>query len=426
MAPITAISFGAGARGNAYANYALTHPEDLRIVAVAEPDSARRAAFARKYNLNDKLCFSTWQDAVNAGKFADAVINATMDRTHYPSTLAALALGYEVLLEKPMSPVLEENVRLIQAAEAQRRLLQVCHVLRFTSFFRTLRNIIQSGALGRIISMDLRENLSYWHMAHSFVRGNWRNSDMSSPMILTKCCHDFDILIWLLGTKVTHLNSFGSLTHFIPSNAPLPDVPARCTQGCPAADGCKYDARKIYVADGNGWPYDMLTPTPTREARLNALETSPYGMCVYRADNNVVDHQTVNLLFEDETTATLIMNGHGAEEGRTLRIDGTKATMTGKFSEPYKLNLYHHHSGARESVHIPAAEASGHGGGDTGLVRSFVRALRGEADGSLSTARVSLESHLLAFAAEEARLKKIVIEMKAYRQITEAASAILQ
>jgi predicted dehydrogenase len=419
MAPITALLLGAGARGNAYANYAFQHPDELRIVGVADIDPIRRERFAQKHNLQPHRVYHHWEDALNDGKFANALINATMDRVHYPSTLAALAAGYDVLLEKPMSPVRAENVRLVQAAEAHGRLLQVCHVLRFSPFFQTLRRVIDSGVLGRIISLDHRENLSYWHMAHSFVRGNWRNADLSSPMILTKCCHDLDILLWLLRKQVKWLNSFGALTVFRPENAPRPDVPLRCTDGCPAADNCKYDAAKIYGSDAAGWPYDIVTPERSREARLEALRTSPYGVCVYRADNNVVDHQTVNLAFEDDITAVLIMNGHGHEEGRTLRIDGTKATLTGKFSEPYKINLYHHHRGLKESIPVSVSEHSGHGGGDFGLVRSFVRALRGVADDSLTTARVSLDSHLLAFAAEESRLHHTVINMDEFRRLSE-------
>lgn len=419
MAPITAVLLGAGARGNAYAEFALRYPEALKIVAVAEPDPARRERFAGKHGLSGQQCYPDWEALLNAGKLADALINATMDQTHYHSTLAALSLGYEVLLEKPMSPVLAENVELVQAAEKQGRLLQVCHVLRYAPFFQTLREVMDSGVLGQIISVDHRENLSYWHMAHSYVRGNWSNTAHAAPMILAKCCHDLDILIWLLRRDVVWLNSFGSLAHFTPENAPHPDVPLRCTDGCPVAENCKYDARQIYGTDAAGGIYDILTPVRTVEARLEALKTSRYGRCVYRAENNVVDHQTVNMEFEDGITVSLLMNGQGYEEGRSLRIDGTKATITGKFSDPYKLNIYHHHSKRKEVVPITVPEKSGHGGGDLRLVRSFVNALQGIEDASLTTARVSLESHLLAFAAEESRLNHTVIEMSQYRQQAE-------
>ncbi len=418
MSPITAVVFGAGARGNAYSEFALKYPEDLRIVAVAEPDSTRRERFARKHNLSKQQCYASWENLIHISKLADVCINTTMDRTHYQSTLAALALGYEVLLEKPMSPVLTENVHLVQTAENQGRLLQVCHVLRYAPFFQILRSVIDSGALGQIISIDHRENLSYWHMAHSYVRGNWSNSDHAAPMILAKCCHDLDVLVWLLRRKVMWLSSFGSLSHFSPQNIPHVDVPLRCTDGCPAAPACKYNAQQIYGTDAAGGIYDILTPVRSVQARLEALKTSPYGRCVYRCDNNVVDHQTVNMEFEDQITVSLLMNGH--EEGRSLRIDGTKATLTGKFSDPYKINLYHHHNKWKEVIPVEVGEKSGHGGGDLRLVRSFINALKGLEDASLTTARVSLESHLLAFAAEESRLNHTVIDMNRYRLESDA------
>ncbi len=419
MVPITAVVLGAGARGNAYAEFALRNPDALRIVAVAEPNAARREAFANQHDLSESACFTSWEDLLNAGKLADAVINTTLDRTHYLSTLAALSRGYEVLLEKPMSPVLAENVHLIQVAEQQGRLLQICHVLRYAPFFQALRQVIDSGVVGQITSIDHRENLSYWHMAHSYVRGNWSNMERSAPMILAKCCHDLDILVWLLRRRVQWLNSFGSLTHFRPENAPQADVPLRCTDGCSAEASCKYSAPKIYGTDAAGGIYDVLTPERTREARLKALENSPYGRCVYRCDNDVVDHQTVNMEFDDQITVSLIMNGHGHEEGRSIRIDGTRATITGKFSEPYKLNVYHHHSKRKEVIPIIVPEKSGHGGGDLRLVRGFVNALNGTADDNLTTARISLESHLMAFAAEESRLHHTVINMDDYRSKAE-------
>ena len=315
-----------------------------------------------------------------------------------------------------MTPVPAENVRLVQKAEETGRMLQVCHVLRYTPFWQALRNVVQSGKLGRIISVTHRENLIYYHMAHSFVRGNWRNEATSGPMILSKCCHDFDILLWILRKQVVHLNSFGSMIHFRPENAPE-GATMRCTDGCPAADTCKYEATKIYVRDGAGWPQNAVSYIPTKDARLEKLKTDWYGRCVYHCDNDVVDHQTVNMELEDGTTVTLVMNGQGDEECRTVRWDGTKATLHGKFSSRGdEIRVHHHLTGEVEDVPVIARDSSGHGGGDYGIVRSFIKALKGEADDSITTARESLESHLLAFAAEESRLNKTVINMDQFRR----------
>jgi predicted dehydrogenase len=420
MAAISAVIFGTGGRGRAYGKFALHHPEELKIVAIAEPQEERRRKVAAEHNIPPEKCFQNWEDLIAQGKIADAVFNCTMDRMHTESTLVALEAGYDVLLEKPMSPVLVENVRLVQVAEQKGRLLQICHVLRYSPFWQKLREIVQSGRLGRVISVDHRENLVFWHMAHSFVRGNWRQYETSGPMILGKCCHDFDILYWILRKNVVWLNSFGSLTHFRPEYAPQ-GAPQRCTDGCAVAETCKYYAPRIYVSDVDGWPFNALSYETTKEARLEALKTGPYGRCVYFCDNDVVDHQTVNMELEDGTTVTLTMQGQGNEECRTMRYDGTQATLNAKFSSSgHKVSIHDHLTGEVAHVPIPEVDASGHGGGDFGLARSFVNAMKGKPDDSLTTARESLESHLLSFAAEEARLEHKVIYMPEFRAHAEA------
>lgn len=420
---VEAVVIGAGGRGSVYGSFALKYPDKLRIMGVAEPDELRRERFVIEHDIAPEIIFRDWQSFLQSEKKPAVIFNCTMDRDHYASTLAMLEAGYDVLLEKPMSPVLHENVKLVRRAEELGRLLQICHVLRYSPFWQSLRQVIQSGILGRIISVSHRENLVYWHMAHSYVRGNWRNEATSGPLILSKCCHDLDILYWLLRQPAVRLSSFGSLTHFRTENAP-PGAPMRCTDGCPAADTCKYEAARLYVKDTNGWPFTVVTPILSAEARLEALRTGPYGRCVYRCDNDVVDHQVVNMELEDGTTITLTMNGHGDEECRTMRYDGTQATLYGKFAASGQyIRIHHHQSGLVEEMPIDRQDQSGHGGGDFGIVRSFLHAVNGTPDDSITTARESLESHLLAFAAEESRQKGTVITMREYRRRVEAASA---
>lgn len=420
MPPIDTIIVGAGGRGNAYGKFAMDYPNELSVIGVAEPDQIRRDRMATFHDIAPDMIFNDWESLLASGeKRATTIINCTMDRTHYESTMKMLDAGYDVLLEKPMTPVLHENVKLVQKAEDNGRLLQVCHVLRYSPFWETLRAVVQSGRLGRIISVSHRENLVYWHMAHSFVRGNWRDEATSGPMILSKCCHDFDILLWILKKQVVWLNSFGSLIHFRPENAPE-GATLRCTDGCPAAESCKYEATKLYVRDGDGWPQNHISYIPLKEARLQALKTGWYGRCVYHCDNDVVDHQTVNMEFEDGTTVTLIMNGQGDEECRTMRWDGTRATLYGKFSSKGNIiEIHDHHTGEIENIPVIDRDTSGHGGGDFGIVRSFVNAMNGKPDDSITTARESLESHLLSFAAEESRLNHTVINMAEYRKRVE-------
>ena len=257
-------------------------------------------------------------------------------------------------------------------------------------------------------------------MAHSFVRGNWRDELKSSPMILAKCCHDLDILFWNMARPVSRLHSFGFLNHFRPENAPE-GATQRCTDGCPAAEQCPFDARPLYLnMENEGFPVVTIAEDLSLAGRQHALETGPYGRCVYQCDNNVVDHQTVNMEFEGGTSVVLFMHGHSHEETRTMRYDGTRATLRGKFT--YKegwIEIHDHLTNRREDIEIPVAQ-SGHGGGDTQIVRSFVQAVRGEAE-ALTHARESLESHLLAFASEESRLNGTVVNMQEFRRRAEQA-----
>lgn len=330
--PITAVMVGAGVRGfYVYGPYALAHPDELQFVAVAEPEPTRRARFAQAHHIPPERQFATWEDLMAKGQLADALFNMTQDHMHYPSTIAALEAGYDVLLEKPMTTRLADTVHLVQTAERHGRLLQVCHVLRYTPFFATLHDILAAGRLGEIVTVEHRENVVYWHMAHSYVRGNWRNTTSASPMILAKCCHDLDILYWNFGRPVQRLHSFGSLLHFRAENAPA-GATLRCTDGCPAAEQCPFDARRLYLnPDYSGWPVVALTDDLSLPARQRALETGPYGRCVYRCDNDVVDHQTVNMEFTGGASAVLFMHGHAHEEARTMRYDGTRATLRGRF-----------------------------------------------------------------------------------------------
>ncbi len=421
--PLEALMIGAGGRGmHAYGPYALAHPDEIRMVAVAELDDDRRARFAALHGIPPDRQFKTWQDALARPQLAQAALNCTQDQMHADSTVALLEAGYDVLLEKPMATTLADCVRLVRVAEARRRTLQICHVLRFTAFFSALYDIVNSGRLGRIITVDHRENVSYWHMSHSFVRGHWRNEGLSSPMILAKCCHDLDILFWIIGQPARRLSSYGALTHYRAENAPA-GAPLRCTDGCPVEQTCPWYAPLLYgavegLAPRSEWIARALDGGDTAQSRREALKTSPYGRCVYHCDNDVVDHQVILMDFPGDVTVTFTMHGHSDTEGRTMRWDGARATLYGDFSDgrPHELRI-HEHGGAVEVIR-PEAGASGHGGGDDGLMRTFVRTLRGEPADHQTTARASLESHLMAFAAEQSRHSGQTVDMDAFRHLS--------
>ena len=408
---------GAGNRGHlAYGAFAQRNPELARFVAVVEPDDARRARFADAHRIPAERQFRSWEEIAGRSPLAPALVNATLERHHRASTLALLAAGYDMLLEKPMAPTAEDCLEIASAAEGHGRLLQIAHVLRYAPFFVAVRDIITSGRLGAIVSVDWRENLVYWHFAHSYIRGNWGNTARGGPMILTKCCHDLDLLVWIFG-RCERLSSTGSLTHFT-RDAVGPEIPERCTDGCPIAELCPYFAPRVYLnrlrENPASFAVAAITLDRTPEGVMRALETGPYGRCVYRSDNDAVDHQVVLMRFAGGLSVSLTMQGSSHIEGRTIRIDGTRATLLANEARG-EMQIHDHRTGEEERIARPRG-VGGHGGGDDGLMRAFVGAIQGDRAAVLTSARESVASHLMAFAAERARVRNEVVEMEAFRR----------
>ncbi|PYE54836.1 Gfo/Idh/MocA family protein [Deinococcus yavapaiensis] len=418
MPPVTAVLLGAGNRGaDVYGAWALAHPESLRIVAVAEPDDAKRATFAASHGIPSEGQFARWHDLLARPKLADAAIVALPDREHEASGQATLRAGYHTMLEKPIASTLDGTRRVVDAARNADVVLMLGYVLRYTPFFRAVRDVVRSGRLGDVVNLEWRENVHALHFAHSYVRGNWRREVDSSPMLLAKASHDLDLLTWITGRRIERLSSFASLLHFREEHAP-PGAPQRCLDGCPVADACPFYAPKTYLTQSVGWPTSVISPDPSFEAREQALQTGPYGRCVYRSDNDVVDHQVVAFQFDSGASGTLTVHGHSAVEGRTLRIDGMKATLRGTFTgASQEITIQDHdeasfRGGAQpEVVPITAPtgmSGGGHGGGDDGLMHTFVGAVR---SGSPLPLDLEVESHVLAFAAEDARRSGRVVTL---------------
>ena len=464
---ITAVLIGAGNRGkDAYGAWALANKDKLKFVAVAEPIVARREAFAAAHRLPPGCCYPGWKELFAEDPKADICFVTTQDRHHTAPALGALARGYHVLLEKPMAVTETDCRRLVEASEKAGRQLRIAHVLRYTKFFSTVKAAVEQGLIGKIVNINHSENVSYWHFAHSYVRGNWRRADESSPIVLAKTCHDLDLLYWLIGAPAVKVSSFGGLYFYRPENAPA-GAAARCLDGCAHLDSCQWAAPRLYMRaepllqvgmrsrylhnrlvtgaalhrpgliNGLGrfipslrtltnweqWPVSTITDEPSsREARLRALQEGPYGRCVFYCDNDVNDHQVVNIEFAGGITAALTLHGFASSEGRWIRIEGTGGTLFGKLTyEHQEITVYDHHRVRKNVLLDLDLDLRGHAGGDDGLMESLLGSLDGASPAPggadvLTSARASLESHLLAFAADRSQHENRIVHMNEMRR----------
>lgn len=435
---------GAGGRGReAYGAWMLRHPDRARIVAVADAFAERRDGLADPAGVAAEDRFEHWRAVFDAADRLrlDAVVIALPDREHVESALAAARLGLAVLLEKPAAPTAGELDRLATEGARLGARIAVGHVLRFTPFWQSLYDVVATGTIGRLVTIRLEENIGFWHFAHSFVRGNWRHTEESSPMVLSKTCHDLDLIRWFAGAAPVSVASSGSLMYFRPENAPA-GAPARCLDGCPAADECPFYAPRYYaerLAHVDGWPVALLGPDVSPSGRLEALRTGPYGRCVFRSDNDVADHQQTVVTFPDGLTATLSTSAFTGQNTRTVRMTGTAGELAGHMESgevtvdlfspaakwpdlPYATQLGEStgepmgHRVVSFMASPPGADPGdhrGHAGGDDGLMDAFVTAVADEtlaADGMVSLAS-ALDSHRMAFAAEESRLTGAVVRL---------------
>jgi len=404
--PVTLLIVGAGDRGSGYATYAREHPDLARVVGVAEPRDFYRNEMAATYDIAPDNVFTDWRQAAERDKLADAVIIATQDAMHTEPALAFAAKGYHMLLEKPMAPNAADCRRIVSAVESDGTIFAVGHVMRYTAYTQTLKALLDSGRIGEVVSIQHFEPVGYWHQAHSFVRGNWGNEGDSSSMLLAKSCHDLDWLHYMMGVSCTRVSSFGSLMHFTRDNQPA-GAADRCLD-CAVEPTCPYSAKRIYLgrlANGQaGWPVDVVTPDLTAEGLTEALRTGPYGRCVYACDNDVVDHQVVNMEFDGGRTATFTMTAFNQAGHRKTRLFGTKGEITG---DGNTLHVFDFLTDRTEVIDTEAPEAGilgGHGGGDYGLMSAFIDAVAsGDRTRILSGPAETLESHLMVFAAERAR-----------------------
>lgn len=395
---------GAGERGaNCYAPYALKYPAEVKFVCVAEPIQERRDRFADIHKIPQTARFSDWRQMLDQNYALDGMIIATQDRQHYEPAIAAIQKGYNLLLEKPMAETIEKTKKIVDMAEEKGTFLMVCHVLRHTPFFRAIKKIIDEGKIGEIQSIHHIENIGYWHYAHSYVRGNWRNSDETTPMIVAKCSHDTDIMNYLLdGRKCNKISSFGSLSYFKPENAPK-GAAERCEE-CIHNKTCIYSAYK-YLEDRKLRKNfrDIIMRTENHDEFLKYMLATPYGRCVYHCDNNVADHQVVIMEYEGGVTASWQASAFTLDTIRETKIMGTKGEIEGCLDEDqFILRDFATANETLVKVHTPKTL---HSGGDECIMETFIRGIKDSKDRNLMySAKLSLQGHQMAYAAEESRI----------------------
>lgn len=398
---------GYGGRGRRYAGQCRLHPSALKVVAVIDVVPEKLELAKKREGLADDKVFSSLDEFLAVPKFADYLFICTQDKSHHEHALKALDAGYNLLLEKPVACSVEDCLDIERKAKEKGLKVDVCHVLRYSRYYEKIKEIMDSGVLGQIVAIDQVENVAYWHHAHSYVRGDWRRAEDSNPMILAKCCHDLDLAVYLSGSRCKSVSSVGQNNYFNKEHAPEGATPF-CLGGCKAKDKCPYDAERLYVtrikplpapAIKRMWPQTrLMTDSVVTIPKLyEALKTSNFGRCVFLLDNDVVDHQVVQMVFENGITSTLIMSAYsGGAPYRETRIRGTLGELDCDLGKnEIRMRIFGH---TVKTVHTGFPIGGGHGGGDERMIE---RLSKGELKTDIS---MSIESHLIGFAAEKSRL----------------------
>lgn len=413
--PVRAVVVGMGDRSMIYAREALRHPDRLQIVGVADVNPARVRLAREAFGIPEERCFPSAEALAAAPKFADAAINGTMDPQHVATTLPLLRRGYDVLLEKPFALNQREADALAACIRETGRRVMVCHVLRYAAFYRKLKELALSGALGRLMNIQMTEQVSYFHESVSYVRGKYASKEWcGSGLLLSKCSHDLDLMAWLMAeTLPKTVSSVGSLFQFRPEMAPE-GAGTHCLTDCPVERDCVYSARRLYLEHPQRWAANIWHDTgcegATEEEKLAALSEpgSRYGRCVYRCGIEIVDHQSVLVGFIDGATGTFTINGGASEASRLIHLTGTKGEAFGRFEDGhFTVSLIAPEAESGKRVYeVDASARDAHGGGDQALVADFVSLVRGEAASvSCTELAQSMAGHRLAFLAEESREK---------------------
>ncbi len=393
---------GYGNRGRLYSSFIKDMLDKVEFVSICDFRANEMKESIASNHVS--YVFDNVEDFFNAKLDLDLLLICSMDQYHFQQAKTALELGYNILLEKPISNNLKEVEELNRLANEKNLKVIVTYVLRYTLFYRMIKDIIDSNEIGEIININTTENVSYWHQAHSYVRGNWRNSKETGPMILTKCSHDMDLIYWLMGKNVKRISSFGERSYLKRENAPL-NSSDFCTD-CPCKDECAFNAYRFYL-NNKEWLRPMVGDDLSDEKIIKYLDKSQYSRCVFKCDNDVVDHQIVNIEFDDKTTASHTMNAFTRWCYRDIKVMGSKGCIEGNF-EDKKFKVFHFVDNSERVVDICdyTDDFVGHGGGDRIMFVELIDyLLTNKKTVRLTSIQESMVSHEMAFAAEKSRVE---------------------
>ena len=399
---------GVGSRGGESYGLLLNKDKRFKISSLCDIRKIRLEQYKKIFNVPDNEVFLDEEDFFKK-KRGDILIIATQDRNHVRHALKALKLGYDILLEKPITPIKSEAIKLLEASKKYHQKVLVCHVLRYAPTYVKVKQLLDDKVIGDLVNIEALEQVAYWHQAHSFVRGNWRSSKETSPMILAKCCHDLDLLQYYANSKCKTVSSFGELSFF--NKEHQPKGASNSCSSCKYLKTCPYSAYRVYVErwkeakkPKSMWPQNVVCPSIdlNEQAIIKAYNKSNYGSCVFKCDNDVVDHQVASMVFNNGVTATLTMTAFTSHGGRIYRFHGTYGDIV--LDEDNAI-LSIRRFGEKDK-NIPFSSLldinGGHGGGDAHLINDLYNMVLGKCQ--IKTAlEASIESHLMAYAIEESR-----------------------
>ncbi len=398
---------GYGSRGgNVYAKE-FCGERGIELAAVCDKRRHRLDTAQKEYGVKPENCYLSDKEFFSKGKLADLLVVATMDKDHYGHAVSGLKAGYDLLLEKPIADTLERCVEIVDLARKLNRKVFICHVLRYAPFFAYIKSELETGKYGKVSTINMTENVAYWHQSHSYVRWQWGNVEKSTPMLLAKCCHDLDIISWFMdANKCTAVNSFGSLDYFTEKNAPE-GCAAYCCD-CKYQDTCLFDNLNLYKGKLKGWINETheYFGDPNSEEDLKKFfedKKNPFSRCVYKCDNTAVDHQVVNMLYADGATAHLTMTAFADDCYREIHVHCQKGDIYGNMKDDVlQCNIY---GGEHKTVDVGKLTDGvyGHGGGDSRLVGDIVAYYEGGDSKGATTIEKSFVSHNIGYAAEESR-----------------------